>query len=306
VGQDDAVEAVVRGVWRACAGLTDPRRPLGTFLFAGPPGVGKTLLARRLADALFGGDDALVQVDMASFGDRADAGRFLDLLEGRSAAAPETASGFSGVVLLERVERAHPAVVGPLVQLLETGTLPLSAKRTLFLRNALVVLTTPAGGVEAARQRAYGLSPTRRTADDPARDEAKARVRADLEKAFGPEFVARLDDVVLFGGLTRDDLVRVADLERDAVVRRLQERGVRLVVTDEARDWLVEKGADLTHGARALLRAFERHLADPLAESLLRGAFSGPGAVTARVREANGARALVFESGDGPAAGAPS
>jgi ATP-dependent Clp protease ATP-binding subunit ClpA len=301
VGQDEAVEAVLRVVCRSCAGLTDSRRPLGSFLFAGPPGVGKTLLARRLAEALYGGEDALLQVDMAAFAEKADAARFLVLLEGRQPEAPESASSFSGVVLLERVEQAHPAVAGVLACLLETGTFAIDRRRVVHLRNSVVVLTAGAGGAEAARQRAYGLSPRR--ADDPtAREEAKDRLRADLEKAFGPEFVARLDEVVVFRGLSRDDLPRVAALELEAVARRLQARGLTLDVTDEARAFLVEKGADVGQGARPLVRAVERRLGDPLAERLLRGEFGAGQTLTVGVRVADGEKELTFTASAAPGA----
>jgi ATP-dependent Clp protease ATP-binding subunit ClpA len=301
VGQDEAIDAVLRVVCRSCAGLTDSRRPLGAILFAGPPGVGKTLLARRLAEALYGGEDALLQVDMAAFGEKADAARFLILLEGRQPEAPETASSFSGVVLLERVEQAHPAVAGVLACLLETGTFAIDRKRVVHLRNSVVVLTAGAGGAEAARQRAYGLSPRR--ADDPtAREEAKDRLRADLEKAFGPEFVARLDEVVVFRGLTRDDLPRIAALELAAVARRLQSRGLTLAVTDEARAFLVEKGADVGQGARPLVRAVERRLSDPLAERLLRGEFGAGQTLTVGVPVADGEKELTFTASAAPGA----
>ncbi len=278
VSQDQAVTAVAKAVRRSRSGLKDPRRPSGCFVFAGPTGVGKTLLAKALAEFMFGDSDALVQIDMSEYMEKHNISRLVG--------APPGYVGYEeggqltekirrrpyAVVLLDEIEKAHPDVFNMLLQVMEEGRLTDSFGRNVDFRNTILIMTTNAGAEAIKNESQFGFG----TPDKDSSYEAmKARVMDQIERVFRPEFLNRLDDTIIFRHLTKDDLKGVIDFELSKVRERLSDRGFGLVLTDSAKEFLIKNGSNLDYGARPLRRAIEQRVEDPLAEEILRGAFEG-------------------------------
>jgi ATP-dependent Clp protease ATP-binding subunit ClpC len=278
VSQEQAVSAVAKAVRRSRSGLKDPRRPTGCFVFAGPTGVGKTLLAKALAEYMFGDADALVHIDMSEYMEKHNISRLIG--------APPGYVGYEeggqltekirrrpyAVVLLDEIEKAHPDVFNMLLQVMEEGRLTDSFGRNVDFRNVILILTTNAGADAIKNESAFGFQ---KPDDDSSYESMKARVMDQIERVFRPEFLNRLDDTIIFRHLNQEDLKKVIDFELSKVRTRLNERGFELVLTDEAKEFLIKKGANLDYGARPLRRALEQRVEDPLAEEILRGAFEG-------------------------------
>ncbi len=278
VSQEQAVTAVAKAVRRSRSGLKDPKRPTGCFVFAGPTGVGKTLLAKALAESLFGDSDALVHIDMSEYMEKHNVSRLIG--------APPGYVGYEeggqltekirrrpyAVVLLDEIEKAHPDVFNMLLQVMEEGRLTDSFGRNVDFRNTILILTTNAGAEAIKNESAFGFQ---KPDGDASYESMKARVMDQIERVFRPEFLNRLDDTIIFRHLTKEDLKKVIDYEMSKVKERLKERGFDLILTDEAKEFIITKGANLDYGARPLRRAIEQRIEDPLAEELLRGAFEG-------------------------------
>ncbi len=279
VSQDQAVAAIARAVRRSRSGLKDPRRPTGCFVFAGPTGVGKTLLAKALAEFMFGDADALVHIDMSEYMEKHNISRLVG--------APPGYVGYEeggqltekirrrpyAVVLLDEIEKAHPDVFNMLLQVMEEGRLTDSFGRNVDFRNTILILTTNAGAEAIKNESAFGFQ---KPDNDSSYESMKARVMDQIERVFRPEFLNRLDDVIIFRHLNKEDLKKVIDFELTKVRERLVERGYELELTDDAKEFIINKGgANLDYGARPLRRAIEQRVEDPLAEELLRGAFDG-------------------------------
>src|SRR5262245_33081386 len=278
ISQDQAVKAVAKAVRRTRSGLKDPRRPTGCFLFAGPTGVGKTLLAKALAEFMFGDSDALVQIDMSEYMEKHNVSRLIG--------APPGYVGYEeggqltekirrrpyAVVLLDEIEKAHPDVFNTLLQVMEEGRLTDSFGRKVDFRNVILIMTTNAGAEAIKNESAFGF---RKEDADTSYEGMKERVTERIERAFRPEFINRLDDVIVFRHLTVDDLKMVIDLELKKVRERLLERGLKLELTDSAKEFLIKKGSNTDFGARPLRRAVENYVEDPLGEELLKGEFQG-------------------------------
>jgi len=277
VSQNQAVAAVAKAVRRSRSGLKDPRRPTGCFVFAGPTGVGKTLLAKALAEFMFGDSDALVHIDMSEYMEKHNISRLIG--------APPGYVGYEeggqltekirrrpyAVVLLDEIEKAHPDVFNMLLQVMEEGRLTDSFGRNVDFRNTILILTTNAGAEAIKNESAFGFQ---KADSDSSYESMKARVMDQIERVFRPEFLNRLDDTIIFRHLEKEDLKRVIDFELAKVRERLMDRGYELLLTDDAKELIIKQGgANLDYGARPLRRAIEQRIEDPLAEEILRGAF---------------------------------
>jgi ATP-dependent Clp protease ATP-binding subunit ClpC len=278
IGQNEAIKSIAKAVRRSRSGLKDPKRPTGCFIFAGPTGVGKTLLAKALAQFMFGDADALIQIDMSEYMEKHNVSRLIG--------APPGYVGFEeggqltekirrrpySVVLLDELEKAHPDVFNMLLQVMEEGRLTDSFGRNVDFRNTILIMTTNAGAEAIKNESAFGFQ---KPDDDSGYDSMKKRVNERIEKFFRPEFLNRVDDVIVFHHLTVEDLKQVIDIELAKVRERLGERGLKLELTDAAKQFLIRKGSDTDFGARPLRRAIENYIEDPVSEELLKGEFTG-------------------------------
>ncbi len=278
ISQDEAIKAIARAVRRTRSGLKDPKRPTGCFVFAGPTGVGKTLLAKALAEFMFGDDDALIQIDMSEYGEKHNVSRligappgYVGYEEGGQLTEKIRRRPYS-VVLLDEIEKAHPDLFNVLLQVMEEGRLTDGFGRNVDFRNVVLIMTTNAGAEAIKNESAFGFS---KPDDDASYESMKDRVNERIEKVFRPEFLNRLDDVIIFRHLTNEDLKDVIDLELGKVRERLRERGHEIELADSAKEFLIKKGSNLDYGARPLRRAIENFVEDPLSEELLKGAFKG-------------------------------
>ncbi|WP_136588020.1 ATP-dependent Clp protease ATP-binding subunit [Microbacterium hydrothermale] len=292
IGQKDAVKAVSDAVRRSRAGISDPNRPVGSFLFLGPTGVGKTELAKSLADFLFDDEHAMVRIDMSEYGEKHSVSRLVG--------APPGYIGYEAggqlteavrrrpysVVLLDEVEKAHPEVFDILLQVMDDGRLTDGQGRTVDFTNVILILTSNLGSPIL-------IDPTM------SMDAKREQVQALVRQAFKPEFVNRLDDIVIFQALSQDDLAQIVELAVDALHKRLRERRLTLAVTPDARSWLAERGYDPVYGARPLRRLIQSEIQDRLAMAILAGTVHDGDVV--RVDVASDGDALLLES-TGPAA----
>ena len=275
IGQDPAVITISKALRRSRADLKDPRRPIGSFLFLGPTGVGKTYLARHLAEFMFGDPEALIQIDMSEYMEKFTSSRligsppgYVGHEEGGQLSEAVRRRPYS-VVLFDEVEKAHPDVMNLLLQILEEGTITDSLGRKIDFRNTIIILTSNIGASDIKRQTSLGFGAM---AQDQADFEGmKAKILEESKRYFKPEFLNRLDDLVVFHMLEKDSLDRIVDLEVSKLAKRLEEKTIALVLSPEARTLLATKGFDPAYGARPMRRAVERVLEDPLAEALLRG-----------------------------------
>ncbi|QGJ69068.1 ATP-dependent Clp protease ATP-binding subunit ClpC [Planctomycetales bacterium 10988] len=299
VSQDEAIKAISKAVRRSRSGLKDPKRPMGSFIFAGPTGVGKTLLAKALAEFMFGDEDALIQIDMSEYMEKHNVSRLIG--------APPGYVGYEeggqltekirrrpyAVVLLDEIEKAHGDVFNMLLQVMEEGRLTDSFGRQVDFRNVILIMTTNAGAEAIKNESVFGF---RAEEDDATYGNMKERVMQRIEKVFRPEFLNRLDDLIVFRHLEVKDLKMIVDIELSKVRERLNERGLVLELTDEAKQFLIEKGTDTDFGARPLRRAIENYVEDPLSEELLKGEFEGKDTILVKVKEVGDEKQLNFDS----------
>jgi ATP-dependent Clp protease ATP-binding subunit ClpC len=298
ISQDEAIKSISKAVRRSRSGLKDPKRPTGCFIFAGPTGVGKTLLAKALAEFMFGDSDALIQIDMSEYMEKHNVSRLIG--------APPGYVGFEeggqltekirrrpyAVVLLDEIEKAHPDVFNMLLQVMEEGRLTDSFGRNVDFRNTILIMTTNAGAEAIKNESAFGFQ---KQDDDASYDSMKSRVNERIERVFRPEFINRCDDIIVFRHLGIDDLKQVIDLELSKVRERLSERGLKLVLSDDAKKFLIKKGSNTDFGARPLRRAIENFVEDPLGEELLKGEFQGKDTILVEVKKVGEQRQLTFE-----------
>lgn len=299
ISQHEAICAIAKVVRKSRAGLKDPKRPIGTFIFAGPTGVGKTLLAKRLAQFMFGDENALVTLDMSEYMEKHNVSRltgappgYIGYEEGGQLTEKIRRRPYS-VVLMDEIEKAHPDVWNILLQIFEEGRLTDNVGRTVDFKNTIIILTTNIGASEIAGKAPLNIFG--RKDAEATYEKMKDTLKGEMEKAFRPEFLGRLDDIIVFRSLTKDDLKKIIEIELGKVRKRLKDKNLELELTEQARDFIIDKGSNTEFGARPLRRAIENLLEDPLAERLLRGAFSGPGTIKARVIEENGESRLEFE-----------
>src|SRR5437762_1773399 len=303
VSQHEAIVAIAKAVRKSRAGLKDPKRPIGSFIFAGPTGVGKTLLAKRLAQIMFGDENNIVQLDMSEYMEKHNVRRlvgappgYIGYEEGGQLTEKIRRKPYS-VVLLDEIEKAHPDVWNMLLQIMEEGRLTDNVGRTIDFKNTILIMTTNIGAEQIVGRDAFGFTKKDAAASY---EKMKAMLKQEMEQNFRPEFLNRVDDIIVFRSLTKDDLKEIIDIELAKVTKRLKEKSLALVMTDEAKELIIEKGTNMEFGARPLRRAIEHFLEDPLAEDLLRGAFTGKDTITVRVTQAEGGeKKLTFDATQG-------
>ncbi len=276
IGQDEAVIAISKALRRSRADLKDPRRPIGSFIFLGPTGVGKTFLARTLAEFMFGDADSLIQIDMSEYMEKFTASRLIGSPPGY--VGHEEGGQLSeavrrrpyAVVLFDEVEKAHPDVMHLLLQILEEGKITDSLGRKIDFRNTIIIMTSNVGAELLKKQTSLGFGAAKL---DESHEGMRDKVMEETKRVFKPEFLNRLDDIIVFHSLAKSDLEHIVDLEVKKVIDRLKTKSISVVLDPEAKEFLIGKGYDPQYGARPMRRAVERYLEDPVAEEILRGSF---------------------------------
>ena len=294
IGQEEAISAIAHAVRRSRAGIKDPRRPIGSFVFLGPTGVGKTLLARALAEFMFGDEEALLQLDMSEYMEKFNVSRLIG--------APPGYVGYEeggqltervrrrpyAVILLDEIEKAHPDVFNLLLQVFEEGRLTDSFGRKVDFRNTCIIMTSNVGADLIRKTGSLGFKAQK---EEMSYQDMKSKLLEEVKHTFKPEFLNRIDDIIVFRQLLKEDLFRIIDIEVGLVQERLKEQEIGLEVSPEAREFLIEKGFDPVFGARPLKRTIQRFLEDPLASEIISKKLKG-GSV-AKVSRKNDE--LVFE-----------
>ncbi len=289
IGQDEAIGAISKAVRRAHAGLKDPKRPIGSFIFLGPTGVGKTELARALAEALFGNEDAMVRLDMSEYMERHAVSRlvgsppgYVGYDEGGQLTEQVRRKPYS-IVLFDEIEKAHPEVFNILLQVLEDGRLTDSKGRVVDFRNTVIVMTSNVGAQQIHRDSGIGF---RTVVDERSDYEAmKGKVTDELKKAFRPEFLNRVDEVVVFHALNKVHISEIVEIMLKELRAQLDDMEITLSITDQAKELLTNKGFDPDFGARPLRRAIQKYIENPLAEEILKGTFGEGGTITVDSKE---------------------
>jgi ATP-dependent Clp protease ATP-binding subunit ClpC len=301
VSQHEAICAIARAVRRSRAGLKNPNRPVGCFIFLGPTGVGKTLLARALARFMFGAEDALVQIDMSEYMEKHNVSRlvgappgYVGYEEGGQLTEKIRRRPYS-VVLLDEIEKAHTDVFNMLLQIMEDGRLTDSFGRKVDFRNTILIMTSNIGADVIKSQAGLGF---RRSNAEQTYENMKKQLMEETEKHFRPEFLNRLDDVIVFRALTKEDLSIIVNYEFALVRARAAEKNVELRLSPEAAEYLIEKGYNPDFGARPLRRVIEHEIEDPLSEDLLKGVFRAVSAVIVAVKDGH----LFFDAQPAPPA----
>ena len=272
IGQDEAIDTVVRAIQRGRAGLKDPHRPIGTFLFFGPTGVGKTQLARSLAEYLFDSEDNMVRIDMSEYMEKFSVSRligappgYVGYEEGGQLSERVRRKPYC-VVLLDEIEKAHPDIFNLLLQVMDEGRLTDSNGRVVDFKNTIVIMTSNVGSREVEE---YGSGIGFATAGRKLEDDRKNVVAKAVKKAFPPEFINRVDEQVYFNSLSREDIERIIDIELKGLKKRSLEAGYRITVTPSAKRFVAEAGYDPAYGARPLKRAITKYIEDPVAEFII-------------------------------------
>jgi ATP-dependent Clp protease ATP-binding subunit ClpC len=302
IGQDEAVYAMGKALRRSRADLKDPKRPIGSFIFLGPTGVGKTHLAKTLAQYMFGDESALIQIDMSEYMDAHNVSRlvgappgYVGYEEGGQLSEKVRRRPYS-VVLFDEIEKAHPDIWNLLLQILEDGVVTDSLGRKVDFRNTIIIMTSNVGADLMRKNMVMGFGVK---SDEHTYEQMKEKMMSEAKRVFKPEFLNRLDDIIVFHSLTRDDLTKIVDIEVGKVLTRLKPRQITFRLTPEATAFLIEKGYDPAYGARPLRRAVERFLEDPMAEEILRGTIKNGDFVVVGEKD----KALTFTVGaDNPPA----
>jgi ATP-dependent Clp protease ATP-binding subunit ClpC len=276
IGQDEAVKKLVKAIQRTRVGLKDPKKPIGSFIFLGPTGVGKTELAKALATYLFDKDDALVRMDMSEYMEKFSVSRlvgappgYVGYEEGGQLTEKIRRKPYS-VILLDEIEKAHPDVFNILLQVLDDGILTDGMGRRVDFRNTIIIMTSNIG-IRELKDFGTGIGFNTKTKVDSMEDNMKASIQNALKKAFSPEFLNRLDDVVIFNSLSREHIHKIIDISLGKLFVRLNNIGYKIELTEKAKDYISEKGYDQQYGARPLNRAIQKYLEDPVAEEILKG-----------------------------------
>jgi ATP-dependent Clp protease ATP-binding subunit ClpC len=295
ISQSHAIGAIAKAVRRSRSGLKDPKRPMGCFVFAGPTGVGKTLLAKALAKFMFGTEDALVQIDMSEYMEKHNVSRlvgappgYVGYEEGGQLTERIRRHPYS-IILMDEIDKAHSDVFNMLLQIMEEGKLTDSFGRRVDFRNTVLIMTSNIGARIIKDQQTLGFQ---KQAKEITYEKMRQQLIQEIEKEFRPEFINRLDDIIVFQPLDRDDLKKIVELEMGYVRERLKDRGIELVLTDEAKEFLIDVDYNPDFGARPLRRSIEKYVEDTMSEEILRGAYEGKQVVTVKVQEGH----LFFEA----------
>lgn len=279
IGQDEAIKKVVKAIQRNRAGLKDPNKPIGSFIFLGPTGVGKTELAKVLAKYLFDSEDALIRIDMSEYMEKFAVSRligappgYVGYEEGGQLTEKVRRKPYS-VVLLDEIEKAHPDVFNLLLQVLDDGQLTDSLGRKVDFKNSIIIMTSNIGSRQL-KDFGQGVGFSTATRSSASDEHARGVIESSLKKAFAPEFLNRIDDVVVFNSLSKADIHKIIDIELNHLYKRVNELGFKLKLTDEAKDFISEKGFDSNFGARPLKRAIQKYVEDALAEEIIKGELS--------------------------------
>ena len=289
VGQKEAVEAIVKSIKRARVNLKDPNRPIGSFLFLGPTGVGKTFLTRTVAEYMFGSKDCLIQFDMSEYMDKISLTRligaapgYIGYEEGGQLTEQVRRRPYS-VVLFDEIEKAHSDVVNILLQILEQGNVTDSLGRKIDFRNTIIIMTSNLGADLIKKQTTMGFGAT--VAENDTQEDTRQKMSEEAKRHFKPEFINRLSDIIVFRSLNKEDIAKIAKLEIAKVAERLKEKNIELSVDGKVQDFLFEKGYSEKYGARQLRRAIEKYIEDPLADCLLEGKFTNGSKVKATIKD---------------------
>ncbi|MCP4741013.1 MAG: ATP-dependent Clp protease ATP-binding subunit [Actinomycetales bacterium] len=298
IGQEDAVKALSQSIRRTRAGLKDPRRPAGSFIFAGPSGVGKTELSKTLAEFLFGDEDALIALDMSEFSERHTASRlfgsppgYVGYEEGGQLTEKVRRKPFS-VVLFDEVEKAHPDIFNSLLQVLEEGRLTDAQGRVVDFKNTVIIMTTNLGSRDVSKGLMLGFAPDDNEGN--AYEQMKSKVQQELKQHFRPEFLNRIDDTIVFHQLTESEIIEIVDLMIASLEKRLQDKDMAIELTPGAKALLAERGYDPTLGARPLRRTIQREIEDPLSEKMLFGDLNSGSIVVVDVEGEGDERTFSF------------
>jgi ATP-dependent Clp protease ATP-binding subunit ClpC len=286
VSQEDAIKAISKSIRRARAGLKDPKRPMGSFIFVGPSGVGKTLVAKSIAEFMFGDEEALITLDMSEYMEKHNVSRlvgappgYVGYEEGGQLTERVRRRPYS-VILLDEVEKAHPDVFNMLLQIMEEGRLTDSFGRNVDFKNCILIMTSNIGADLIKGGGGFGFQKKAESGSGSNFDNIKVILMKEIERFFRPEFINRLDDVIVFRPLTKLDLNTIVDYEVSKVAKRLGAQGITLVIDQVAKDFLIDKGYNPDFGARPLRRAIGQFVEDPLSEMLLQGEFKTPATIT--------------------------
>ncbi|MBK0382981.1 ATP-dependent Clp protease ATP-binding subunit [Pedobacter sp. SD-b] len=279
IGQDDAIKKLTRAIQRTRAGLKDPKKPIGSFIFLGPTGVGKTELAKELARFMFDSDDSLIQIDMSEYMEKFAVSRlvgappgYVGYEEGGQLTEKVRRKPYS-VILLDEIEKAHPDVFNILLQVLDEGQLTDSLGRKVDFRNTIVIMTSNIGARQL-KDFGQGVGFTTAAKANQADTHSRAVIEGALKKAFAPEFLNRVDDVIVFNSLAKEEIFKIIDIELEALFGRVHTLGYDIKLTNEAKEYIADKGFDSAFGARPLKRAIQKFLEDPIAEEILKGDLS--------------------------------
>ena len=287
IGQDEAIEKIAKAIRRNRLGLRDPHRPIGSFMFLGPTGVGKTLLAKCLNEFLFDSPDALIRIDMSEYMEKFNVSRlvgappgYVGYEEGGQLTEKVRRHPYS-VVLLDEIEKAHPDVFNMLLQVLDEGELTDSLGRKVDFKNTIIIMTSNIGTREL---KDFGAGVGFNT-QELTKERSDAVIRKALNRSFSPEFLNRVDDIITFSSLNKDDILKIIDIELDMFYKRVHEMGNELIVTEAAKNFVAEKGFDVQYGARPLKRAIQTHIEDPMSDLLLRNEDLADATITIDVKD---------------------
>ncbi len=276
IGQDEAVKKVVKAIQRNRAGLKDPNKPIGTFIFLGPTGVGKTELAKVLSRYLFDTEDALIRIDMSEYMEKFAVSRligappgYVGYEEGGQLTEKVRRKPYS-IVLLDEIEKAHPDVFNLLLQVLDDGQLTDSLGRKIDFKNTIIIMTSNIGSRQL-KEFGQGVGFATSSKTNQADEHARGVIENSLKKAFAPEFLNRIDDVIVFNSLAKEDIFKIIDLELESLYKRVSELGYKVKLTENAKEFLTDRGYDANFGARPLKRAIQKYIEDPMAEEIIKG-----------------------------------